>query len=466
MKSKKCIFAIISFLVYFLFLSNETIGKSTKGFSADLSATCYMIGNRISMIPSSNVKEFDFFLEKKDRKKKKRKSDESQDTIPVDVGNKPEEVDSQIVTLVTNGIAPTKDKAVAIALRDAIEQAFGTFVSANTTVVNDELVRDEIATISTGNIHSYREISCINTDNGDYNVTVQSKVSVGRLVQYAQNHGMTTELAGNIFLYNRNLAFLNVKNQQKAINNLKEQLRAIASHGLYDFNIRVGQPSGATDVSVNVWVTRKPNKNMDLYIETVNQTLHSLNISLAEEINLEQFGIHTNKVEIISSYVSIPTYNLCYNGHNLSSYIIGLCADNSLDFEIYDNTGISIIPVISYKWAESIAAIDRFEDRPGVWYRYSRLKTNPNYSFVKVLGYSKQRLDKSKEEYEYYYSVLFMHSEPNNSIIRSVARDNDSFIIKLNYTTDRISQVRNISVRPHKHISIPYEDIVPEVPEK
>lgn len=54
--------------------------------------------------------------------------------------------------LVVTGDGNTKENAVQAALRSAIEQAFGTFVSSNTQILNDELVKDEIATVTTGNI--------------------------------------------------------------------------------------------------------------------------------------------------------------------------------------------------------------------------------------------------------------------------------------------------------------------------
>ena len=39
------------------------------------------------------------------------------------------------ITLVVNGEAATKEEATKIALRSAIDQSFGTFVSANTEVL-------------------------------------------------------------------------------------------------------------------------------------------------------------------------------------------------------------------------------------------------------------------------------------------------------------------------------------------
>ena len=63
------------------------------------------------------------------------------------------------VTLVVTGEGATKEEATNNVLRSAVEQAFGVFVSANTTILNDEIVRDEIATITSGNIKSFKELA-------------------------------------------------------------------------------------------------------------------------------------------------------------------------------------------------------------------------------------------------------------------------------------------------------------------
>ena len=61
------------------------------------------------------------------------------------------------VTLIVQGDGASKREAVDVALRSAIEQAFGVFVSTNTTILNDEFVKDEIASISSGNIKEYKD---------------------------------------------------------------------------------------------------------------------------------------------------------------------------------------------------------------------------------------------------------------------------------------------------------------------
>ena len=123
------------------------------------------------------------------------------------------------VTLVVSGEGADKTEATNNALRSAIEQTFGAFVSANTDILNDDVVRAEIATISSGNVQSYEEINC-STSDGKTSVTLKAKISVGTLVNYARNHGSAAELDGATFGANLRLFEMNKKNSEIAIENL------------------------------------------------------------------------------------------------------------------------------------------------------------------------------------------------------------------------------------------------------
>jgi hypothetical protein len=59
------------------------------------------------------------------------------------------------VTLVVSGSGKTQDEAKQNALRSAIEQAFGTFISSKTEILNDSLVKDEIVSVANGNIQKF-----------------------------------------------------------------------------------------------------------------------------------------------------------------------------------------------------------------------------------------------------------------------------------------------------------------------
>ena len=107
----------------------------------------------------------------------------------------------ETVKLTVNGQGATKEEATANALRSAIEQSFGVFVSANTQILNDEVVKDEIATIASGNIQEYQELGCITMPNGQQSVTLSATVSIGNLISYAKSKGSSAEFAGAIFAY-------------------------------------------------------------------------------------------------------------------------------------------------------------------------------------------------------------------------------------------------------------------------
>lgn len=70
------------------------------------------------------------------------------------------------VTLTVTGSGKTNEDAVKSALRSALEQTYGAFVSSNTTIVDDELIKDEISTISNNCVKSYRELSSKILPNG------------------------------------------------------------------------------------------------------------------------------------------------------------------------------------------------------------------------------------------------------------------------------------------------------------
>ena len=64
-----------------------------------------------------------------------------------------------IVTLTTSGTGKTIEEAKNNALRSAIEQAFGAFISSKTEILNDEIVKDEVVTLSNGSIQSFVVLS-------------------------------------------------------------------------------------------------------------------------------------------------------------------------------------------------------------------------------------------------------------------------------------------------------------------
>ena len=145
------------------------------------------------------------------------------------------------VTMVVIGEGNTKEEATQSALRSAIEQTFGTFVSSNTTILDDELIQDEIVSVSSGNIQNYNELSFSKMDNGHCTVSIEATVSLAKLTSFAQSKGSECELAGATFGANLQMAQFYIDSERKAIDNLLKELRLMLP-SLYDYSVSVRDP--------------------------------------------------------------------------------------------------------------------------------------------------------------------------------------------------------------------------------
>ena len=196
------------------------------------------------------------------------------------------------VSLVVSADGATKTEAINNALRSAIEQTFGTFVSANTEILNDQMVKDEIATVSSGNIQKYKEVTSITLPNGNTSVTLNVTVSLKKLVNYAQSKGSECEFAGATFGANARMYEFNKKNEQLAIQNMIKQLDALRP--VYDYEIEVSEPvinntnesrlkwraAGQKEeiktANIEVQVTIKANNKTKVFNEIIQNTIMSL----------------------------------------------------------------------------------------------------------------------------------------------------------------------------------------------
>ena len=228
---------------------------------------------------------------------------------------------SGTVSLVVNGEGMTKEEATTSALRSAIEQTFGTFVSANTTLLNDDIVRDEIATVSSGNIKSYKELSSIRNDDGIYTVSVSAVVSINALISYAQSHGSSAEFAGQTFIRNMKIRELNKKNEWNALLNLASQLESFLEKSICDYNIFVGNPkltdSGYYKVTTRIDAT--PNANSEQMVQLLQTTFKALSLSPIEDEDWRRDGMRTCSVYFAGEkyYFRNPVSSIEYVLYNI-----------------------------------------------------------------------------------------------------------------------------------------------------
>lgn len=266
------------------------------------------------------------------------------------------------VTLVVSGDGETKEAATHSALRSAIEQAFGTFVSANTTILNDELVKDEIVSVTSGNIQKYNELGSVTLPNGNMSVTLQATVSIEKLISYAQSKGSECEFAGATFGANMKLAELNKQNAEAAIDNMFIQLEDMAPY-IYDYDLEVRSPdiNADGDVSIPFLVKVKTNENTKIFGDLIVNTIRALDVKEGDPLmGLTLYDYNSLYLqnltvpEFVNEYGRSPQRGCNFPNPNLrKSYkkrsyidvdrailkIAKLHINSVLNFEIQDNIG-------------------------------------------------------------------------------------------------------------------------------
>lgn len=201
------------------------------------------------------------------------------------------------VTLTVIGTGVNEEQATLQALRSAIEQSFGAFVSANTTILNDRLVQDEIVSVSNGNVKEYQKLAVATLSNGQVSVSAKVTVSVNKLISYAKSKGSRAEFAGQTYAANANLIRLKVQSVNKAYKLMVQQLENIAKD-LFDFEIRItGSPQLCNvermgevyyfDCEVNM----KSNVASTNFYNLYNNTLKELSLTKEEIVLCESEAI-------------------------------------------------------------------------------------------------------------------------------------------------------------------------------
>lgn len=93
------------------------------------------------------------------------------------------QVPSATTTVVASGVGLDGDKALKNALSNAVQQAVGLVVDAETFVTNDDVVRDQILTYSDGYVESYDKVHESKREDGLSEITISAIVKRRQLIE-------------------------------------------------------------------------------------------------------------------------------------------------------------------------------------------------------------------------------------------------------------------------------------------
>lgn len=423
------------------------------------------------------------YMQQQQRSRVNDDDSRNETTVRSDVNNTTQS-NEKVVTLVVNGTGTTKEEATQNALRSAIEQAFGTFVSANTEVLNDDLIKDEIVTVSTGSIKSYKELSVSQSSSGLYDVSVHAIVSIDQLTKFAQSKGMQAELAGASFAMNMKMRELNKKNEVAAIDHMIEKVKAIAQNGLFDYKVEIGEPflTPKSKYAVKIKILFCENDNTQAFYNTIYNTFEALSLSKAEIAEYQRANIkyYVYNKQLISGrgmYVLRNDLRGVNYGSNNWSYpwIMPLFLEYALKYEIKDNIGnvwYCKIEKVEDTHANYSKCIQIREHNPLIWlyeekiHLGSRYKDNdyyyilfPSNRIAGIIGESRKEgninLDVPIKDYGDGYKLHFNPLIEQDSFDNSInMRINSRIYFQqeffLVYSEDELSRLKSITINHRK----------------
>jgi hypothetical protein len=193
--------------------------------------------------------------------------------------------EDKTVSIIVSGSGKTQDDAKQSALRSAIEQAFGAFISSKTEILNDQVVADQYASVANGNIKSYSVVNESQLPDGSWGVTLKALVSVSKLTSFVEAKGIAIEIKGGMFAINIKQQILNEQSEIKAVSEMVGLLHEPMQIS-FDYTIKSGDPKSVDNESKN-WeiplvVTANANKNMDFCANYCIKTLAALSLSSEE----------------------------------------------------------------------------------------------------------------------------------------------------------------------------------------
>lgn len=205
--------------------------------------------------------------------------------------------EDNVITLVVSSDGPSKQAAINNALRNAIEQSYGSFISSNTLILNDEVIKDEIISLSYGNILGYKELGCFVAQDLHY-VTLEVTVSLTKLCSYAKSKGASAELNGALFVQNLKLYRLNQENEKKALANLGITILT-CKEPLCVYSLTVGEPTLSKDertkgkVLLSGVMSIRMTEQGQALLDYIRHTLEGVAMSKAEIDYASQTGLET-----------------------------------------------------------------------------------------------------------------------------------------------------------------------------
>lgn len=142
------------------------------------------------------------------------------------------------VTIKSVGTGKNKQEATLSALRFALTEAYGTYISSKSSIDTNDLFKDETVMITNGNIKSYNELEY---NESTHTIILNVIVSLEKLNKYVENYGSSVLINGSALIANIDVRETNYNSADISFDHFLEKLSNTACK-MYNYTLHVGEP--------------------------------------------------------------------------------------------------------------------------------------------------------------------------------------------------------------------------------
>jgi len=184
--------------------------------------------------------------------------------------------------IIADGYGLSPDEALQNALQNAVEQAAGAYVSSVTEIINDEVVRDELLSLSHGFIKEYRKLAESKFDN-DYKVAVAAVIVEKQMIKSLEASGVkVTYRAGG--MVNDLMAWDKMKENEFNMAKALFDVHQMKNYGIiWDYNLYMGDARrSGTEYAINGILSVRTNANYSIEFYNLKRILSELALESEE----------------------------------------------------------------------------------------------------------------------------------------------------------------------------------------
>lgn len=208
--------------------------------------------------------------------------------------------------IVADGYGATPDDALKAALQNAVEQAAGAYVSSMTEIENDEIVKDEVLSLSHGFIKEHRKLSESNFGD-EYKVAVAAIIVEKQMIKSLEASGVkvqyqTSGLVSDLKAWDK------MKEDEYKMAKALFDVHQMKNYGIiWNYHLRMEEPMrSGTQYTVKGTVTASTNTNYTTEFMNLKRILSELALE-SEEMKYQIPVTHTIR-KGSSDYISYDRY--------------------------------------------------------------------------------------------------------------------------------------------------------------